>query len=281
MIISQLKDLTRREYEQIRKLVYTESGINLGDQKMELVRSRLGKLLRVRGLASFHDYYQCVVDDPTGETLCEMLDAISTNTTHLFREIRHFTFLRETLKQWATDRAIHGRVRTWRIWSAACSSGEEPHSIAMVAHDAMRADPKVSLKILATDISIQMLRKASYGVYDREQVSNVPPNFRSRYLLRTRCDGEDRFQVTEELRKLITLARFNLMNATFPFKNLFDVIFCRNVMIYFDKGTQGGLVRRFTQHLRLGGYLLIGHSESLHGIDHSLKQVEAATYLKE
>ena len=275
-----IKELTSKEYEQIRRLVYAKSGIDLGEQKMQLVRSRLGKVLRERGFSSFHDYYEHVVHDTTGEALCTLLDAISTNTTFLFREVRHFTFMRETLDRWLANQEWLSKHRMLRIWSAACSSGEEPHSIAMVAHDALQRYPQIELKILATDISVQMLRKAQLARYAEDQVGNVPPAYRSRYLQSVRGGTEDGLQLDPELRRRIRFARFNLMTPTFPFRNRFDIIFCRNVMIYFDKPTQETLVNKFGNLLNPNGYLMIGHSESLHGIKHSFKQVEPATYTK-
>jgi len=280
VIATEIKDLTRREYELFRKLVYEKSGINLGDQKISLVRARLGKRVRTGGFGSFRNYYRHVEQDTTGEELCVLLDAISTNTTHLFREIRHFNLLRELILKWVNDSGWRRGHDALRIWSAGCSSGEEPHSIVMLAHDALRRGPGVTLKILATDISTKMLARARLGRYELHRVGTVPPDLRRRYLRKVRTEGEGYLQLDPELLRLIKFARFNLMTPTFPFRQGFDVIFCRNVMIYFDRPTQQTLVNKFAAHLRPGGHLMIGHSESLSGVDHHLTYVEPTVYRK-
>ncbi len=277
---AEVKDLTRGEYELFRKLVYDQSGINLGDAKMPLVRARLGKRLRQEGLRSFREYYNQVIEDPTGEELCRLLDAISTNTTHLFRESRHFDLLKEIVAAWAADKSQRATDKTLRIWSAGCSSGEEPYSIVMVAHDVLRNHAGLELKILATDLSIQMLSRAKLGLFEAHRVGTVPPAFKNRYLLKTQHNGATMLQIVPELRRLVTFARFNLMTPTFPFRHGFHVIFCRNVMIYFDRPTQQSLVNRFAGHLQKKGYLMIGHSESLSRVEHPLSNVEPTVYRK-
>ncbi len=277
---TEVKDLTGGEYELFRKLIYAESGISLGDQKMQLVRARLGKRLRQGKFRSFKEYYDFVVNDPSGEELCGLLDAISTNTTHLFRESQHFDLLRDIVTRWAADRAKRATNRTLRIWSAGCSSGEEPYSLVMVAHDVLRNHPTLELKILATDLSIRMLSRAKLGVFEPHRVGTVPPALKNRYLLEMQQDGQAVLQVTPELRRLVTFARFNLMSPSFPFRHCFDVIFCRNVMIYFDRPTQQSLVNKFVSHLQEGGYFMIGHSESLSGTEHPLSYVEPTVYRK-
>lgn len=274
----EVQDLTRKEYERIRKLVYAKSGINLGDQKMQLVRARLGKRVRQGGFRTFDAYLHHVESDPTGEELCNLLDAISTNTTHLFREMRHFVLLREIVKGWADSREWRSQHKTLRIWSAGCSSGEEPYSIAMLVHDALGNPPVVPIKILATDLSTQVLSRAQLGIYDAHRVGTVPADLRHRYFQKVIHDDQACLQVIPEVRRLITFARFNLMMTTFPFRNGFNVVFCRNVMIYFDRPTQTALVNRIAQTLHPGGYLMIGHSESLNGIQHPLSYVEPTVY---
>jgi chemotaxis protein methyltransferase CheR len=275
-----VQDLTQKDYELIRKLVYAQSGINLGDQKMQLVRARLGKRVREGGFKSFRDYYHHVEQDSTGEELCLLLDAISTNTTHLFREIRHFNLLRELLVKMAENKQWRAKYKTVRIWSAACSSGEEPHSIAMVAHHALQKYPGLEIKILATDLSTRMLSRARLGMYDIHRVGTVPPEMRNRYLKKTQTETGVVLQLVPEIRRLITFTRFNLMTPRFPFKHGFHIIFCRNVMIYFDRQTQQTLVNKLAEQLHSGGHLMIGHSESLNNIEHSLSYVEPTVYRK-
>jgi len=273
-----IQDLTKTDYEQIARLVYQQSGINLGDQKMQLVRARLGKRVRQGGFRSFAEYFRHVESDPTGEELCALLDAISTNTTHLFREIRHFHFLHRVIEEWAADPAWRRGHPVLRIWSAGCSSGEEPYSIVMTAHDALQRHAGVDLKILATDISLRVLARAKVGIFEAHRLGTVPPEYRHRYFTKVMDGDQEGMQVVPELRQKIHFARFNLMTPTFPFRQGFDVIFCRNVMIYFDRPTQQTLVNKYAQHLHKGGYLLIGHSESLNGLDHPLEYVEPTIY---
>ncbi|HOW73679.1 MAG TPA: protein-glutamate O-methyltransferase CheR [Phycisphaerae bacterium] len=276
------QDLTRNDYELIRRLVYAKSGINLGANKMQLVRARLGRKIRTGEYTSFRHYFRTIEADPSGEKLCELLDAITTNTTHLFREIRHFHLLSSIIKTWVEDRKWCADNPCLRIWSAACSSGEEPHSIAMIAHDALLQHPGIELKILATDLSVKVLSRAKLGTYEMHRVGTVPANLKARYFQRIRGqDGQLLFQLIPELRKIMTFSRFNLMTPSFPFRHGFHVIFCRNVMIYFDRQTQHTLVNKLASQLRPGGFLMIGHSESLNGIDHPLMYVEPTVYQRQ
>lgn len=278
--VTETRELTQAEYRRVRDLVYRNSGINLGDHKMQLVRARLGKRVRHGNFGSFGEYLRHVEADPTGDELCALLDAISTNTTHLFREKQHFDLLRRIATDWAQDRSWRKRYSALRIWSAACSSGEEPHSIAMTAHDVLSRHPGIELKILATDISTQMLERARRGIYDTHRVGTVPPEYRNRYLRRVRENGKPCLQVAPEVRNAIKFAHFNLMRPSFPFRHGFHFIFCRNVMIYFDRGTQQTLVNKLAAHLHPGGHLVIGHSESLNAIEHPLQYVEPTVYRK-
>ncbi len=271
-------DLTDREYELFRQLVYAHSGINLGGEKQHLVRARLGKRLRAKQFRSFKEYYEYVLNDHSGEELAMLLDAISTNTTHFFREKHHFELLSKMVQDGLRQNG--GRKWTIRIWSAGCSSGEEPYSVGMTIHDLIKHRPDVELKILATDLSVQMLSQAKLGVYDSIRLGTLPAGFSRSYFAGYGGRRANQVQVVPEIRKLITFGRFNLMQPTFPFRHPFDAILCRNVMIYFDRPTQQGLVARFHQHLKPGGLLLIGHSESLNSIKHSYQYVEPAVYRK-
>ena len=277
-MIGEAQDLSKKEYQLIRTLVYKQSGINLGEQKMQLVRSRLNKLLRAGNFRSFREYYQHVQADTSGRELATLIDAISTNTTHLFRENRHFEFLTEWLNEWMGPGGRRGKPV--RIWSAGCSSGEEPYSIAITAREAMERHSGARVKILATDISTRVLEKAQQGVFAPDRLATVPKGYRGKYFRRTGTRAAPSFEIVAPVRELIQFARFNLMTPQFPFRNPFDVIFCRNVMIYFDAATQQGLVQRYTRALRPGGFLLIGHSESLNSISHKLAYVAPTVYRK-
>lgn len=278
MIAGTQADLTRADYDRIRKYIYEQVGINLGDQKMQLVRSRLGKILRQGKYKSFGEYFEHVRNDKTGEELITLIDAISTNTTHLFRERQHFDFLSATLKNWTRDsRFISQRQGEIRVWSAACSSGEEPYTIAMVLADALSSS-RLKFRILATDISTRVLDLAKQGIYGEQRMAQVPESFRRRYFTQVKGATSPHFEVTKKLRDTISFQRFNLMSSQFPFKQGFDFVFCRNVMIYFDRSTQQTLVGKMAALLRPSGYLLIGHSESLNSIKHPLKYVKPTIY---
>lgn len=274
MLLGEARELTQDEYNLFRNLIYDKAGINLGDHKMQLVRARLGKRMRAGDFSSYRDYYEFVRKDASGRELAHLIDAISTNTTHLFREPQHFEFLAKRLSEWAQQSGKH----TIRIWSAGCSSGEEPYTLAMTAYHALRDKPGMSVKILATDISTRMLDRAAQGCFTEEKLRTVPDEYRRNYFTREGRGGDAVFRVSPEVRKLITFGRFNLMNQRFVFNNGFEVIFCRNVMIYFDRDTQTALVNRYATVLNAGGYLMIGHSESLNNIEHPLTYVAPTIY---
>jgi len=273
----ELHELTAEEYELFRRLVYEHSGINLGPQKQQLLRARLGKLLRGQGFRSYRAYYEHVRADASGSELCALIDAISTNTTHLFRERQHFDFLAEVLRTRWVEAAPRERPRDLRIWSAGCSSGEEPYSIAMTVDDTLAPLAGYDWKLLATDVSTKVLAKAREGLFEPHRLGTVPETFRRRYFVRAARDAAC-VQVRPELRQRICFSRLNLMDEQFPFRHGFDFIFCRNVMIYFDRETQTRLVAKFARHLRPQGHLLIGHSESLNNIDHPLTYVRPTIY---
>jgi chemotaxis protein methyltransferase CheR len=274
-----VRDLSDAEYELFRGLIYEASGINLGAQKQQLVRARLGKRLRAGGFSSYSAYYEHVKKDASGGELAALLDAVSTNTTHLFRERQHFDFLGATLRRWVADAHWRATNSGLRIWSAGCSSGEEPYSLAMTVDDALQMHPGLDWRILATDISTRVLTFARAGVYQVHRVGTVPDSYRQRYLRRAGGDDEG-LEVAPELRRRIVFAHFNLMTERFPFRHGFHFIFCRNVMIYFDRPSQEALVRRFAAQLRPGGYLIIGHSESLHALQQPLEYVRPTIYVK-
>jgi len=278
MATETVAELTREEYDLFRDLIYRHAGINLGDQKLQLVRARLGARLRAGGFSSYREYYNFVKGDRSGQELTQLIDAISTNTTHLFREAKHFDFLAETARRWATDRR-NPRCPI-RIWSAGCSSGEEPYTIAMTMDDLARRTKGLQFKLLATDISTRVLAKAQRGLFEADKLAKVPPEFRKRYFVSTARDGRELFQISPDIRRQIRFARLNLMDERFPFRNKIDIIFCRNVMIYFDRPTQERLVAKFAAVLAPGGYLLIGHSESLNNIKHPLAYIMPTVYQK-
>lgn len=267
--------ITTDEFQQFRTLIYDESGISLSDQKKSLLASRLSKRLRDLGLATFSEYYAHVREDHTRQEFTQLLDLISTNKTDFFREPKHFDFLRERiLPELESEKRI-------RIWSSACSTGEEPYTIAMTLFESVQHPSQWEFKILASDLSTRVLAKAASGVYDEDRFRDVPPDVLQRHFLRGRGEQTGVFKVKPHLASAITFRRLNLMDDRFPIKNPLDLIFCRNVMIYFDRPTQQTLVNKFHHYLKPGGYLFIGHSESLQWVDHPFKSLAPTIYQKE
>jgi chemotaxis protein methyltransferase CheR len=265
--------LKPHEFEAIRRLAYDKFGLDLRKGKEELVAARLGKGMRQGGFDSFEKYYEHVVGDPSGEALVGMIDALATNHTSFLREAAHFDFLREKVLPGLRERP---RVE---LWSAACSTGEEPYTLAFTLHDQWGADACRKVRILATDISTKALAAAKTAVYPAERFSAVPPGWLRQFLLRGQGRWEGCYRVKPELRGQVDFERLNLVEP-FSRHNLFSVIFCRNVMIYFDKPTQEAVVNRLAACLEPGGHLLIGHAESLTGVRHELTYVQPAIYRK-
>ena len=256
-----------------RELIYAHSGITLGPNKEALVSSRIGKRMRVLRLEDPREYLHRVKEDAAGNEIVYLLDAISTNVTSFFRESRHFDLLRELAEKWYA-----AGQRRFRIWCAASSSGEEPFSIAITLREAMPCD-EMDVRILATDISTQVLETGRHAVYPQDRIESVPETLRNKYFQSLKTQTGCTWRVNAEVRALVEFRRLNLMDR-FDFKSTFPLIFCRNVMIYFDRLTQADLVRRLGGILQPGGYLFVGHSESLAGIDHCLEYLEPAIYRK-
>ena len=277
----ELKDLTDKDFELFRKLIYEQSGISLNKTKKELLRTRLRARLTREGYKSYRDYYNFVSSDKSGEALIPLLDDISTNLTSFFREMNHFNFLNSVLPEWI-ERKGKARDTAFRVWSAGCSTGEEPYSImfTLLAHLHTNMPPW-DIKYLATDISTEVLKKAYLGIYPKEKTDGVPPDYFKAYFQKGEpVKNREMVRVRPDVRKYLTFKRFNLMNHLFPFKYQFDFIFCRNVMIYFDRPTQEVLVAKFHRHLKPGGYLFIGHSESLTGLKNDFKYIQPTIYQK-
>jgi chemotaxis protein methyltransferase CheR len=270
-------DLRPIDFERISRLVYEHCGINLHDGKKELVKARLGKRLREGNFESFSDYHQFITSDEGTDELVAMIDSISTNLTYFFREESHFQKLREILA--GITHAQDQRLSTTRfkIWSAGCSTGEEPYSLAMTLRECLNGTDRV--RVIATDISTRVLKTAMNGIYIEDKVKNLPPSLVKKYFQIGSGRWTGSYRVKKSLRDIVAFMRFNLMDQPPP-EFSFDVIFCRNVMIYFDKQTQAMLVNRFYNCLQKGGYFFIGHSESLTGLNHAFKYIEPSVYRK-
>ena len=267
--------ISPKEFEQFRALIYQECGINLNDSKKTLLVSRLSKRLRTLDLDSFQAYYDLVADQTESDEFTLLLDLVSTNKTDFFREPKHFDFLREQILPTLQS------TRRVRIWSSASSSGEEPYTIAMTLYDSVPDPERWDFNILASDISTRVLARAASGIYEDERVRNLPPEIVERHFLKGKGDRAGMIKVKPHLIEMVRYRRINLMDDTFPIKAPLDLIFCRNVMIYFDHPTQAQLVAKFYRYLKPGGYLFIGHSESLQRLDQPFKAVAPTIYRKE
>lgn len=263
------------QFHRIAALLQRTAGIALADGKTDLVKARLDRRLRTLGMAGYDQYLDYLDrDGPQGE-LNAMVDALTTNTTSFFREQAHFDFLQEQVLP-----GLVARGQEMCFWSAGCSSGEEPYSLAAVLADALGARAPQHVRILATDICREVLVKAEEGIASEEALSPAPAGVKASYFSKLPGPPPARYQVKPALKQLITFARLNLMDP-WPMRGAFDVILCRNVMIYFDLPTRTRLVRRFEDMLALGGYLFIGHSESLSSMRHGLSYVQPAVYRRE
>ena len=264
--------LNKREFEKISKLAYERFGLDIPESKQNLVAARLGKTIRQLGMKSFEQFYSYLQSDKTGAALITLADRLTTNHTSFFREPRHFDILRKII---LPEVRMRPRVD---IWCAACSSGEEPYTIAMSLLEEM-PDAASRVHIKATDLSTQVLATARKAVYGKDKVQGIPAALLQKYMVKDASIATGAWRFKPEVCRMIEFGRLNLMEAL-PQGYKCPVIFCRNIMIYFDKPTQERLVQRLSQHLDDGGYLFIGHSESLSGITHGLDYVSPAAYRK-
>jgi chemotaxis protein methyltransferase CheR len=263
--------LKESEFAQIRELAYRKFGLDLKEGKQSLIVTRLSKELRRLGLTSFEQYCKHVSSDHSGEALIEMADALTTNFTSFLREQAHFQFLKTELA------AQLPRTGAVNVWSAASSTGEEPYSILFTLLETL--GPQADVRILATDISTRALRAGTDAVYEASKLTGLPAGWLQRYFLKGNGQFDGSFRVRPEYRQRVQFRRFNLVSDV-PESGKFPAIFCRNVAIYFDKPTQAAVARKLASALVPGGYLFIGHSESLTGMDHGLAYVQPALYRK-
>ena len=271
---------TQKDFAIISELVGNFCGINLHFGKRELVRARLGKLLRNGEFRTFSEYIEHVLADDTGVELTKLIDAISTNLTSFFRENQHYEFLRKQFIPSLILKKCKKRDFRIRAWSAGCSSGEEPYSMAITMMDAFEGNRGWDVKVLATDISTQVLKIAKSGLYMQDRISPLTPLQKQKYLTPDSIDEKTAYRVSKPLRKAVIFRYLNLMDQ-WPIKGPLDFIFCRNVMIYFGDHTQERLVNRFWDMLDTGGMLFTGHSESLSRIKHKFKYVQPSIYVKQ
>lgn len=257
--------LADKHFTAISKVIESRVGIKLPPAKRTMVEGRLRRRVRALGLSGLQAYGAHLFDrDGLDDELIHLIDCVTTNKTDFFREPSHFEFLRDVaVPQLALRHG--GRPPQLKIWSAASSTGAEAYTAAMVLQDLVAAGKVARFSILGTDVSTEVLRDARAAIYPREFVAPVPAAMQQRYLMRSRNPREDVVRVAPEMRRTVHFERLNLMDESYPFDRDVDVIFCRNVLIYFDKPTQQAVISRLASHLRPGGYLMLGHSESMAG----------------
>ena len=249
----------------------------MSDKKKKLIVARLSKRLRALNLQNFTEYYEYLNDSTNADNeIVNLINRITTNKTNFFRENHHFEFLAKELFPHMITRSEVSGARRLRIWSAGCSSGEEPYTLAMVAAEAFKSQRGWDIKILATDLDTEILQRAIEGVYPTQAVSPIPKDYLGRYFIRS----SDGYTAGNVLKSMITFRKLNLMDTNFPMKRPFDVIFCRNVIIYFDAQTKESLLLKFYNHLKEGGYMFIGHSESLMHMRDKYKYLKHTIYKK-
>jgi chemotaxis protein methyltransferase CheR len=274
------KPMTQAEFDRFSGFIIGQCGIKMPQSKKIMLEARLQKRLRTLGIPTFGEYLSHILGEDGRDELIHMLDAVTTNKTDFFREPVHFQYLSQAiLPEFHQERLTTGS-RPFFLWSAGCSTGEEPYTLAMVLTDFAEQHPEFRFSIVATDISTRVLDRARDGIYDADRVSTVPPEFKQRYLLKSKDRTRNQVRIVPGLRAAVQFRRMNLMEETLSFPEPLDVIFCRNVIIYFDRNTQERLISRFCHLLRPDGYLFLGHSESIHGFDLPLRRITSTVYRK-
>jgi len=264
------------------QFIQQRCGIQITPSKQNMLEGRLRKRMRQLMLPTFEDYARYLFGrtNDTTEEIIHFLDAITTNKTGFFREAPHLDYMTSEVLPKFTQQHDKHHAHTFRIWSAGCSTGEEPYSLAIILNEFTEKNPAFSYAMLATDLSKRALDKAKTAVYDSDQLEDIPPEYRHKYFIAARTGNSNQLRIIAALRETIMFRRINFMNSAFPIKEPLQAIFCRNVMMYFDRDTREKLVNRFTEKLVPGGYLFTGHSESLAGFPTNLKPVASSVYQK-
>lgn len=271
-----------RVFQRFSSFIYDSVGIKMPPAKKTMLEARLQKRLKALGMESFEEYSDFVFSRQGHDSeLIHLIDVVTTNKTDFFREPAHFEFLVKT----ALPAMFSGRRdmqrEPLRIWSAGCSSGEEPYTMAMVLSDFAEKHPGFKYSILASDISTQILETAKAAIYAEERTDTIPLSIKKKYLMKSKNPALSLVRISASLRSMISFRRINFMDDDFGIAEKMDIIFCRNVVIYFDKQTQQTLMRKFHRQLRPGGYLFIGHSETLSGLNVDFKPVASTIYRKD
>jgi chemotaxis protein methyltransferase CheR len=273
--------ISPHSFAQLAEFITSELGIKMPESKISLVQSRLLRRVRELGLQSIDEYCERLFS-PAGaaEERIHFINAITTNKTDFFREAQHFTYLTETVLPELESSRRAWADRRLAVWSAACSSGEEPYTLAMILSEYAARHPGFDFRILATDVSTKVLKLAKDGIYTAQQIVPVPRDLRRKYLLHGQGDQRSLMRITPALRRSISFHRLNFIDDDYGVSEMFEVIFCRNVLIYFDRPTQEAVVSKLCRNLSPGGYLFVSHSESLLGMNLPLVALRASCFRK-
>lgn len=265
--------MTEKEFSRLSEYIFEQSGIKMPPVKKVMLQSRLQKRLRQLEITSFKEYIEYVFSELGQKNeIIHMLDVVSTNKTDFFREPVHFDFLNsDVLPDFKSS-------EPFKVWSAGCSSGEEPYTIAITLNEFKLQSPSFNYNITATDLSSDILKKAVKAVYKEERIANIPLELKRKYFLRSKDRLKKNVRVVKELRNKVNYGRLNFMNDVYNLNISFDVVFCRNVLIYFNRETQEKVIQKLCQHLKKDGYLFIGHSESIMGMNVPLEQIKPTIF---
>lgn len=274
--------LSDREFELFQKLIKERYGVHIQGTKHRFLQTKLTRRLIECGMPSFVAYYRLLLTgDPQGNEFRELMDLVTTNQTDFFREHDHFKFLSDVILPSIRQQRLKNNNFFLRIWSAACATGEEAYSIAITLKNHMKHFTPEKGRVLGTDLSGAAVATAIQGIYDERAVAALAPTDVPRFFEKTERNGQVHYEVVQKLKDLIEFRRLNLMSESFPFRHKFHVIFCRNVMIYFDKPAQAKLIEKLYDSLEDGGYLFTGHAENLGNVDTTLRRVGASIFLKD
>ena len=267
--------ISKRNFDKLARFIYDYSGIKMPPTKLTMLEGRLRRRLRATRHSSFDDYCDFLFNDGgLDQESVYLIDVVTTNKTDFFREAKHFEYMQTV----ALPRLADSGVRTIRTWSSACSTGAEPYTMAMVLAEFVEGRSDLSYSVLATDLSTDVLQTARRGIYAEDLVAPVPRDLQKKYVMVAKQQGRRDVRISPKLRSRVGFARMNLMDEKYPVGDTMHLIFCRNVLIYFDKQTQAGVLTRLCDCLAKGGYMFIGHSESITGFDLPLKQVSNTVF---
>lgn len=276
--------LSSKDFERLSSFIYAEFGIKMPSAKTTMLEGRLARRLRLLKLNTYTEYCDFLFSEAGKKTeLVHLINAVTTNKTDFFREPAHFEYLTQAVLPDLAQTRGAGVRNQLKIWSAGCSTGEEPYTLTMVLSEYQRSHPEfcAGYNLLATDISTRVLQLAKNAVYHHDRIEPVAQPLRKKYLLRSKDRSNQVVRITSDLRAKVTFGHLNFMNEDFGLREKLDIIFCRNVIIYFDKETQERLMNKFCRYLAPGGYLFLGHSESLHGYNVPLVQVAPTVYQRQ